>query len=593
MSISDEGRWASVTALDETMDGIAPHLDEGAMVVLRNTVYPGTTTRIRERLATQGIRVDVVFCPERMVQGNALEELQSLPQIVGADDDRSAARAAALFRRLGVDTVQSSAVEAELAKLVANGWRYISFAAANQFWMLADAAGVDYDNVLRVVRQDYPRAQGLPGPGFAAGPCLVKDMVALASFAGTDGALLRAALEINGELPARIVADMQQRFGSLSGRQVGLLGMSFKAGSDDTRGAPSTRLGELLSLAGATVLRTDPYVRDLRNLPLERRFEAFRDRGGGHAPRRLPRAGRARGPAGRPLGCHAGWDRHLTVSSTLAGRGGHALLLVQNLPVPFDRRVWAEAKALVADGWRVSSSAPVLRGRRGTSVRDGVEIYRYPMAVSARDCWDTFVSTRWPSVARDPGGSGTHAAACRRLSCRQPAGFLFPLAMFLRGRGAAVCVRPARSGARAVVAQGGHRGGLVERFLRWCERQTYLAADVVIATNESVREIATRRGRVDPARVVVVRSAVDTSRTYRVDPDHQLKAGRRFLVVYLGVMGPQDGIDLFVRAARVMCDLMPGAIRFLAIGDGSERVRARDAGRAAASGRATSTSRAR
>ena len=269
VSISDEGRWASVTALDETMDGIAPHLDDGAMVVLRNTVYPGTTARIRERLATQGVRVDVVFCPERMVQGSALEELQSLPQIVGADDDRSAARAAALFRRLGVDTVQSSAVEAELAKLVANGWRYISFAAANQFWMLAEAAGVDYDNVQRVVRHDYPRAQGLPGPGFAAGPCLVKDMVALASFAGTDGALLRAALEINGELPARIVADMQQRFGSLSGRQVGLLGMSFKAGSDDTRGAPSTRLGELLAVAGATVLRTDPYVRDSRNMPLE------------------------------------------------------------------------------------------------------------------------------------------------------------------------------------------------------------------------------------------------------------------------------------------------------------------------------------
>ena len=157
-----------------------------------------------------------------------------------------------------------------------------------------------------------------------------------------------------------------------------------------------------------------------------------------------------------------------------------------------------------------------------------------------------------------------------------PPDFFFPFARFLRERGAAFVFDQHDPAPELYVAQGGHRNGLVERLLRWCERRTFLAADVVIATNESVREIATRRGGVEPARVVVVRSAVDTSRTFRVDPDQQLKAGRRFLVVYLGVMGPQDGVELFVRAARVMCDLMPGEIRFLAIGDGSERVRARE-----------------
>jgi UDP-N-acetyl-D-mannosaminuronic acid dehydrogenase len=273
VSLSDERRWSSVAALDETMDALAPHLAQRALVVLRNTVYPGTTARVRERLRASGLEVDVVFCPERLVQGRALEELHSLPQIVGADDEPSGARADALFRRLGIETVHSTSIEAELAKLVANGWRYISFAAANEFWMLANAAGVDYGNVLRVVRHDYPRAQGLPGPGFAAGPCLVKDTVGLAAFAGPNGALLRAALDVNEELPASVVARMEERFGPLAGRHIGLLGMAFKAGSDDMRGAASGRLHELLRARGATVLRTDPYVSDPANLPLSEVLE--------------------------------------------------------------------------------------------------------------------------------------------------------------------------------------------------------------------------------------------------------------------------------------------------------------------------------
>jgi UDP-N-acetyl-D-mannosaminuronic acid dehydrogenase len=259
---------SSVTALDETIDGLAPYLAYGTLLVLRNTVYPGTTAHVSDELRGRGLAIDVVFCPERIVEGRALEELRTLPQIVGADDEVAAARAAALFGRLGVEIVHCTPMEAEIAKLVANAWRYLTFAAANQFWTLTEESGVDYANVLRVVRYDYPRAQGLPGPGFAGGPCLVKDAAALADFAGANGALLRAAIEVNEELPARVIRQMDQRFGSLAGRSVGLLGMTFKAESDDTRGAHSIRLRELLERAGAHVLCTDPYVRDDSLLPL-------------------------------------------------------------------------------------------------------------------------------------------------------------------------------------------------------------------------------------------------------------------------------------------------------------------------------------
>ena len=257
-----------VTALDETIDGLAPHLANGTLLLLRNTVYPGTTAHVGDVLRSRGLAIDVVFCPERIVEGRALEELHTLPQIVGADDEVAAARAAALFGRLGVEIVHCTPMEAEIAKLVANAWRYLTFAAANEFWTLAEESGVDYINVLRVVRNDYPRAQGLPGPGFVGGPCLVKDAAALADFAGANGALLRAAIEVNEELPARVIRQVEQRFGSLAGRSVGLLGMTFKAELDDTRGAHSIRLRELLERAGAHVLCTDPYVRDESLLPL-------------------------------------------------------------------------------------------------------------------------------------------------------------------------------------------------------------------------------------------------------------------------------------------------------------------------------------
>ena len=178
----DEFLGPSMTIFEQTVDQIAPHLSDGALVVLRSTVYPGTTGYIRQHLAARNCNVDVAFCPERIAEGHALEELHTLPQIVGSDDARAGDRADALFRVLVSKTVRTTTKEAELAKLFTNTWRYMKFAVANQYLMIADQAGVDYTNVLRAIREDYPRASDLPGPGFAAGPCLFKDAMQLAAF---------------------------------------------------------------------------------------------------------------------------------------------------------------------------------------------------------------------------------------------------------------------------------------------------------------------------------------------------------------------------------------------------------------------------
>jgi len=265
----DEFLGPSMALFEKIVRQVAPRVRDGALVVLRSTVYPGTTAYVAQAFADGGARVSVAFCPERIAEGHALEEFRTLPQIVGADDPATGDRAAALFARLGGEIVRTTSKEAELAKLFTNTWRYMKFAIANQFFMVADQAGVEYANVLEAIRRDYPRAADLPGPGFTAGPCLFKDTMQLAAFTSDHFPMGQAAMQVNEGLPAYIVAALERRHGTLRGRTVGILGMAFKAESDDGRASLSYKLRKLLAWAGATVLATDPYVDDPRLVPLE------------------------------------------------------------------------------------------------------------------------------------------------------------------------------------------------------------------------------------------------------------------------------------------------------------------------------------
>jgi UDP-N-acetyl-D-mannosaminuronic acid dehydrogenase len=233
-------------------------------------VYPGTTASVTRTLAERGVPVDVAFCPERIAEGHALEELRTLPQIVGADDSAAGDRAEALFLRLVPSVIRVRSMEAELGKLFTNAWRYIRCAAANQFFLIANAAGCSYDAILDAIRRDYPRAADLPGPGFAAGPCLLKDTMQLAAFTPDHFGLGQASMQVNEGLPAYLVQTMERRYGRLHGRTVGILGMAFKAESDDMRSSLSYKLKKLLRWTGASVLTTDPYVRDDTLVPLDR-----------------------------------------------------------------------------------------------------------------------------------------------------------------------------------------------------------------------------------------------------------------------------------------------------------------------------------
>lgn len=257
----DEFMNPSVRIFDKVLDELVPHLKNGSLIVLRSTVFPGTTESVERRLRAAGIEAEVAFCPERIAEGHALEELRTLPQLVGTSSDRAFERASRLFVRLGVSVVRTTPLEAELAKLLTNTWRYMKFAVANQFFQIAHRSGVDYNRMLEAIRHDYPRAADLPGPGFAAGPCLLKDTMQLSAFTPDHFPMGQAAMQINEGLPNYIVDTLNSRR-PLQGRTVGILGMAFKGESDDPRASLSYKLRKLAAFKGARVICTDPYIAD-------------------------------------------------------------------------------------------------------------------------------------------------------------------------------------------------------------------------------------------------------------------------------------------------------------------------------------------
>ena len=256
---ADDHLSPNPAVVSRAVEEIADRLVPGQLVILRSTVYPGTTRGVEAVIARLGIPVDVAFCPERIAEGKAMIELYELPQIVAARSEAVYERAEQLFRHLTSRTVRLSPEEAELAKLFTNTWRYIKFATANQLYILANDFGLDYERIRAAMAEDYPRAADLPRAGFAAGPCLLKDTMQLAEFSNNNFILGHAAMMINEGLPLYVVSKLEKTC-DLSDTVVGILGMAFKEDSDDIRSSLSYKLKRILRFKAKEVVCSDPYV---------------------------------------------------------------------------------------------------------------------------------------------------------------------------------------------------------------------------------------------------------------------------------------------------------------------------------------------
>lgn len=268
----DEHLNPNLGAVPNAIEQCAEYMRSGQILILRSTVHPGVTKLTERMLSRRGLHIDVAFCPERIAEGKAMTELFDLPQIVSARNEAACDRAEKLFRNLTEQIVRLEPEEAELAKLFTNTWRYIKFAAANQFWMMANDAGLDFERIRHAIRYDYPRANDMPAPGFAAGPCLFKDTMQLAAFSNNKFVLGHSAMLINEGLPLYLISRLEREH-DLASLNIGILGMAFKGGSDDPRESLAYKLRKILVLKAKQVLCTDPRVIDSRLVPIEEVIE--------------------------------------------------------------------------------------------------------------------------------------------------------------------------------------------------------------------------------------------------------------------------------------------------------------------------------
>ncbi len=241
-------------------------------ILLRSTGVPGTMeTIVRPMLAKEtklqiGKDFALAVCPERILEGNAHRELYELPEIIGAADAASADIASELFRKINPKKkiVSTTPTGAELAKLFTNIYRYVNFAIANEFAIWSERYGEDAHEIVRVANDGYERSK-IPGPGFAGGPCLGKDGFLLDNNT-TFSSIISTAWKLNEGVPQHVVQSLMRELGPLYKVRVAVLGLAFKADSDDTRLSPSVKLVDILRAYGAEVVIHDPHVKGTENL---------------------------------------------------------------------------------------------------------------------------------------------------------------------------------------------------------------------------------------------------------------------------------------------------------------------------------------
>jgi UDP-N-acetyl-D-mannosaminuronic acid dehydrogenase len=245
------------------LDDLLPLLRTDHLLVLRSTVAPGTTEFVAGYLETHrgfqvGENLFVAHVPERIAADRFMEEIGTLPCIVGGVGEESGERAARLFEPLGAPIVQTTPVQAELAKIWTNILRYATFALPNLLMMDCERHGANVFDVIELINRDYPRG-GMAQPGLTAGTCLRKDFAFSEERSSAPGMLL-AVSRVHETVPLFLIDGVKRRIGALRERRVAVLGLSFKRDTDDERDSLSHKLIRLLERELADVAVHDPVV---------------------------------------------------------------------------------------------------------------------------------------------------------------------------------------------------------------------------------------------------------------------------------------------------------------------------------------------
>ena len=244
----------------------------GKLIILRSTLPPKTTEDVIIPLLENktnlkcGTDFALAVCPERILEGKAIKEIHDLPEIIGGVNELSNSLAKEVFLAINnkKEILFISPTGAELAKLFTNIYRYNIFALDNEFAILSEYYGVDGTDVIKIANHNYERCN-IPIPGFAGGPCLSKDSTFLANNIAF-ASIVSAAWKLNESIPIHIVNNLKKVMGKLFDKKIAVLGLAFKAGSDDLRNSPSVKLVDILKTTGAHVHVHDPHVKNTESL---------------------------------------------------------------------------------------------------------------------------------------------------------------------------------------------------------------------------------------------------------------------------------------------------------------------------------------
>ena len=261
----DEFMNPDLNQLKKCINSILPYLNSKSLIILRSTVFPGTSEWLKSYLLKKKIKAEVAFCLERVVQGKTFEEIKNLPQIVAATSKNAKKKAANIFKHISKKIIFSDLKEAEFSKLFSNAFRYIQFAISNEFFMIANSAGLNFEKIRKITTDGYPRAGGMPSAGFAAGPCLFKDTMQLMASNQNNFNLGMNSMLVNEGLVLYLIKKLSTDY-NLSKKNVGILGMAFKSECDDIRSSLSYKLKNNLNRLCKNVFCSDPYVTEDKSL---------------------------------------------------------------------------------------------------------------------------------------------------------------------------------------------------------------------------------------------------------------------------------------------------------------------------------------
>ena len=240
------------------------YINRNQIIIIRSSVYPGICDKVYNIIKDKNKNLS--YCPERIVQGKSIKELPNISQLVSGKNKKSIIQSSLLFKKIcRKKIIKVKIIEAELVKLFSNAYRYIHFSISNQFFMICKNLDLDFVRIRNIMRDGYKRNAHIPMAGFAAGPCLLKDTMQLSSFYNHKFSLGHTAMSINEGLPKFLISQLSKKY-NLKKKIIGILGLSFKAETDDVRDSLSIKLLRYLKSKKIKTLQSDEYFKSKYNI---------------------------------------------------------------------------------------------------------------------------------------------------------------------------------------------------------------------------------------------------------------------------------------------------------------------------------------